>query len=69
MARMQKQHFLEELGPDVKISDPALWRLRQDDHKFEANLGKMLCQRERERTLEATAPVSDRPSQVFGGCG
>lgn len=66
---MRKQRFMEESGPDVKISDPALWWLRQDDHKFEANLGKILSQRERERTLEATAPVSDRPSQVFGGCG
>lgn len=44
---MQKQRFMEELGPDVKILDQ-LWWLRQDDRKFEANLGKILSQRERE---------------------
>lgn len=46
--RMQKQHSLEELGPNVKISDPPLWRLRQEDRKFEANLGTTLSQRESE---------------------
>lgn len=53
---MQTQHSLKELGPNVNTSDPTLWLLRQEYHKFKANLGKTLSQKKRD--LEARAPVS-----------
>lgn len=45
--RTQKERSLKESGPNVKISDPALWLLRQEYHEFKANLGKALSQKER----------------------
>lgn len=55
MRRMQKQRSLKELGSSVKMSDPALWLLRQEYHQFKANLGKALPQKD----LEARAPGVD----------
>lgn len=48
IGRMQMQHSLKELGPNVNISDPTLWLLRREYHKFKANLGKTLSQKKRE---------------------
>lgn len=51
--------FFEELGPNVKISDPAPWRLRQKYHKIQGQPGQHSISKKDKRTLEARTPVSD----------